>query len=123
MPRFAATMNAARDGLDQASPQQGIKLVEDWIGQLQDIDVPGVKGVLRDLETLKRELGREEPRDENLRRVLARLGDATVKAAERVEGGNGDKLRDLGEALRAEAKGHAGGDAEEDEEEADRARA
>lgn len=119
MARFAATTNALKEGLETASPEQGTRLIDDWIEQLQGVDKPGTKGVLRDLETLKRELERDQPRDESIRKIVARLGEATVKAADRLEGGNADKLRDLGSALTEQAKGHAAEPADDDEDEAE----
>lgn len=108
--KFAATINAVNRGLENIKPDKGAHLVEDWETALADIDVPGAKGISRDLVALRKQLEREEPNGERVQALLHRLGTATTKIADRAEK-NGDKLRALGEAL-TEA-----GDESHDEEE------
>ncbi len=99
MARYAATQNAIEKGLDQVSPDAGVKLVDDWIEQLQGVDKPGAVAVAKDLERLKAELARETPREANVLKIVGKLGGATTRLADKAEGTNGDKLRALGEAL------------------------
>lgn len=53
-----------------------------------------------------KELEREEPREVNVRKVLAKLGPATEKAAEGAEGPNQEKLRELAKGLTEAGQGH-----------------
>ena len=102
MPRFAATMKAIEKGVDQLSPSAAVKLIEDWKGQLAEAEFRGSKGILRDLEALEKELGRgEKMNGDKVRTLTAKLGEATAKSAEGVEGQNGEKLKALGDALAA----------------------
>ncbi|MFX5660568.1 hypothetical protein ABTE05_19570, partial [Acinetobacter baumannii] len=54
--KFAATMNAINRGLETTRPARGADLIEDWETALADIDVPGTKGILRDLAALRKQL-------------------------------------------------------------------
>jgi uncharacterized protein YmfQ (DUF2313 family) len=96
--RFAATMNAFNRGIEDTKPKAAIGLIEDWEAALAELDMPGAKGIARDLEALKKQLDKGEPDEERIDALLHRLGQATVKIAERAEK-NQDKIRALGEAL------------------------
>jgi len=97
--RFAATMNAVNKGLENLAPAKGADMIEDWEAAVADLDIPGAKGIARDLAALRKQLEREEKADpERIEALLHRLGDATTKIAERADK-QGDKLRDLGVAL------------------------
>ena len=107
MARFAATQHALEKGLNQTSPQAGIKAIDDWVEQLNGIDKRGTKGLAGDLERLKRELEREQPREENVLKLVGKLGAATTKLADQAEAANQQKLRELGEGLTNAAGQHA----------------
>jgi uncharacterized protein YmfQ (DUF2313 family) len=111
--KFAATMNAVNKGLEQVKPDKGAHLVEDWETALAETDAPGAKGILRDLQSLRKQLERDTPDADRVHALLHRLGQGTVKIADRADK-NGDKIRALGEAL-TEA-GEEDGDEEEDKE-------
>ncbi len=111
--KFAGTMNAINRGLESTKPAKGADMIEDWETALSDVDVPGSKGVLRDLAALRKQLERGEPDADRIHALLHRLGEATTKIAERADT-NQDKLRALGGAL-TEA-GEAAPDEEEDAE-------
>lgn len=111
--KFAATMNAVNRGLENTKPDKGAHLVEDWETALADLDVPGAKGIARDLAALRKQLEKDQPDGARVHVLLHRLGEATVKVADKAEK-NGDKVRALGEAL-VEA-GEESGDEEEDTE-------
>jgi hypothetical protein len=96
--RFAATANAFNKGIENLSPRQAVKNIEDWETALADTDVPGSKGIARDLAALRKALDKPEPDAGRVEALLHRLGAATTKIAERADK-NGDKLRQLGEAL------------------------
>jgi len=110
--KFAATMNAVNKGLDEMKPAKGADLIEDWETALSEIDIPGTKGIARDLAALRKQLEKSEPDGERVLALVGRLGQATTKIAERADK-NGDKLKALGEAL-TEA-GEDDGDEAEDE--------
>ena len=96
--RFAATMNAINRGLENQKPAKGADMVEDWETAVADLDTPGAKGIARDLAALRKQLEKGEPDEDRVRALLHRLGQATVKISERADK-NGDKVRELGEAL------------------------
>ena len=96
--KFAGTMNAINRGLDSQKPDKGANLIEDWETALSDTDVPGAKGILRDLGALRKQLEKGEPDADRIHALLHRLGAATTKIADKADK-NGDKLRDLGQAL------------------------
>ncbi len=109
--RFAATVNAVNRGLEELKPAKGADLIEDWEAALSDVDIPGTKGIARDLATLRKQLEKDEPDGERVRALLHRLGEATTKISEKADK-NGGKIRELGEGL-TEA-GDEQGDEEED---------
>lgn len=102
MARFAQTRNALEKGFETLSPEQGVKLIEDWEEQLKDFD--GGKGVLKDLSALKKALQAKEPNADKIYQLLEKLGGETVEAAEEAEGGSADQVRELGEQLRQQAR-------------------
>jgi hypothetical protein len=114
--KFAATMNAINRGLEYTKADKGAHLVEDWETALADLDVPGSKGIARDLAALRKQLERDEPDSRRVHALLHRLGQATVKIADRADK-NGDKVRALGEALT-----EAGDESHDEEEDVDAAK-
>lgn len=96
--KFAATINAVNKGLDEVDPAKGVNLIEDWETALADVDVPGAKGIARDLGALRKQLEMPEPNAERVLALVNRLGQATTKIAARADKQQ-DKLTALGEAL------------------------
>lgn len=96
--KFAGTMNAINRGLDETKPGKGADMVEDWEAALADLDVPGSKGILRDLGSLRKQLEKDAPDADRIHALLHRLGTATTKIAEKADKSQ-DKLKALGEAL------------------------
>lgn len=109
--RFAATLNAFNRGIEDTKPANAVSMIEDWETALADIDVPGTKGIARDLAALRKQLESGTPDGERVAAIVSRLGDAVTKIAGRADT-NGDKLQKLGEAL--SDAGTAQGDEEED---------
>ena len=98
--RFTATENAIEKGLDKATPKAGAKLVEDWIKELESVEVTGVKGLHGDLVALEKELTKEAPNGEHIQKLLGKIGPSTVKMADKVDDAKvAEKVRSLGEAL------------------------
>lgn len=96
--KFAETMKATQGGLEKVPATKGAHLVEDWETALADTDVVGSKGIMKDLESLKKQLERSEPDADRIGTLLHRLGESTTKIAERADK-SGDKLKELGAAL------------------------
>lgn len=96
--KFAATMNAVNKGLDDLDPAKGGDLIEDWETALADVDVPGAKGIARDLGALRKQLEKGEPDAKRVLALVHRLGQATSKIAGKSDK-QADKLKALGDAL------------------------
>ena len=107
--RFAATINAFNRGIEDAKPANAVSIIEDWETALAEVDVPGAKGIARDLGALRKQLESASPDGERVSAIVARLGDAVTKIAPRADK-NSDKLMALGEAL------SGSGSAQDDEE-------
>lgn len=99
--RFTATANAFEKGIENTMPAAAIKMIEGWEEALASVDVPGTKGIARDLEALKKALSADEPDGERVKSLLGKLADEVTKIAGRTEGGVQPKLEDLGSALKA----------------------
>jgi hypothetical protein len=113
--KFAGTLNAINRGLDSTKPAKGVDMIEDWEAALSDLDMPGSKGILRDLGSLRKQLERDEPDADRVHALLHRLGVATTKIADRADKSQ-DKLKTLGEALT-----EAGEDSPDEEEDTEAA--
>lgn len=96
--KFAATLNAVNRGLDGTKPDKGVNLIEDWETALSETDVPGSKGIAKDLASLRKQLEKPEPDSERVTFLLHRLGEATAKISEKADR-QSDKLKQLGDAL------------------------
>lgn len=114
--KFAGTTNAINRGLDETKPAKGATMIEDWEAALADTDVPGAKGILHDLTSLRKQLEKDTPDSDRVHDLLHRLGAAT-KIAEKSDKQQ-EKLRALGEALT-----EAGEEAPDEEEDAEAAAA
>ncbi len=99
--RFAATANAFEKGIEATKPAAAVKMIEGWEEALKDVDVPGAKGIARDLEALKKALSADEPDGERVKTLLGKLAEGVTKIAGRTEGAVQPKLEELGEALKA----------------------
>ena len=96
--RFAATMNAFNRGIEDMQPAKAVDMIEDWESALSDTDVPGSKGIARDLGALRKQLENGSPNSERVMALLHRLGEATVKIADKSDRYQ-EKIRGLGEVL------------------------
>jgi len=83
--RFTATINAFNRGIEDMKPKQAVALIEDWEASLSELDVPGLKGIIRDLASLRRQLEQDEPDSDRIDALLHRLGMATQKVAPKAE--------------------------------------
>ncbi len=96
--KFAATMNAVNRGLESLKPTKSADMIEDWETALAETDVPGSKGIARDLAALRKQLEKDAPDSDRVLALVHRLGAATTKIADKADK-QGEKLKALGEAL------------------------
>ena len=100
--RFAATATAFEKGIENTTPASAIKMIEGWEEALSSVDTPGAKGIVRDLEALKKVLGADEPDGARVKSLLGKLAEEVTKIATRAEDEKVQpKLAELGEALKA----------------------
>ena len=64
---FSGTTNALRKGVTKMSADAAIKKIEGWEEALQEVEIPGVRAILRDLGALKRQLDQDEPDGDRIR--------------------------------------------------------
>lgn len=96
--KFAGTMNAINRGLEKVQPAKGADMLEDWEAALSEVDIPGSKGILRDLGALRKQLEKGEPDADRVHALLHRLGAATSNIAKKSDKSQ-EKLEALGAAL------------------------
>lgn len=113
--RFTATLNAFNRGIDTMKPAQAIQMIEDWDAALSEVDVPGAKGLARDLASLRRQLEAPAPDEDRINALLHRLGTATSRIADRSDQ-SADKLHALGTAI-----SHAGSEQADEDHDAEAA--
>ena len=99
MPQFDATIKHIKDGVKGFTVAAAVKNIEGWEATLEKLDAPGVKGITRDLESLKKHLHAKELDGEAIRKLVAKLGKETVAVAGKADTKNGEKAKALGEAL------------------------
>lgn len=99
--RFAATATAFEKGIETTSPTSAVKLIEGWEEALSKVDLPGTKGIERDLGALKKALDSDAPDGERIRTLLGKLSEEVTRIAARTEGAVQPKLEELGAALKA----------------------
>ena len=98
--RFTATNNAIEKGLENATPKSAIGLIDGWATEVEKTEFTGSKGLHGDLERLKKELQKDEPKGETVTKIIGKLGAATTKSADKVEDEKvAEQVRNLGQAL------------------------
>ncbi len=99
MPQFDATIKHIKDGVKGFTVKAAVTNIEGWEATLASSETPGVKTLVKDLESLKKHIQAETPNGEQIQKILAKLGKETVAFAGRSEGKNAEKAKALGEAL------------------------
>ncbi len=99
--RFTATENAFEKGVDSITPAAAIKLIDDWEASLKDLDAPGAKTIVRDLDALKKALHADQPDGEKIKTLVGKLGAETTKIAGHATPSTKDKVAELGKTLSA----------------------
>ena len=104
MPQFDATIKHLKDGVKGFTVSAAVKNIEGWEATLEKLEVPGVKTIIKDLESLKKHLHAKELDGAAIKKIVAKLGKETVTLAGKAEGKNAEKVKSLGEALTAGAE-------------------
>lgn len=102
--KFTETLKAAEHGLDKTPADKGVQLIAGWETALADIDVSGAKGILKDLESLKKQLEKPDADAAHIGTILHRLGESTTRIADRADKSE-DHLKQLGAALTQAGQG------------------
>jgi hypothetical protein len=105
MPQYAATTKLLDKDLESVSPDTATKNIEMWQESLQQMDSKEAKAIARDLEALKKEMGKKEPSSDKIFELLGKLGEATVAIADQAPEATAEKIRGIGEALTASGEG------------------
>ncbi len=99
MPQFAATIKHMTDGLTGFTISAAVQNIEGWEAKLKDVDAPGAKTIVKDLESLKKHLHAEKLDGKAIGGLVTKLGKETVALAKHGEGEQAQKIHSLGEAL------------------------
>lgn len=99
MPQFDSTIKHLKDGVKGFTVNAAVKNIEGWEATLEKLDTPGVKTIIKDLESLKKHLHAKEIDGAAIKKIVAKLGKETVSIAGKSEGKNAEKIKSLGEAL------------------------
>ncbi len=102
--RFTTLANALDKGLESLKADAAVKQIEYWENELKDVEVAGVKGLLHDLESLKKKLQADEVDGAAVKTLLAKIGGETVRMAGRSDEKVKDKLKEVGEKLETAGK-------------------
>ena len=97
--KFADTIHT----IEKGNSGHAASLIGEWEKELGKIDVPGAKGILHNLESLRKQFEKDEPDADRVAKLLSELGEATTKIAGHADS-SGDKLKELGAALNKAAK-------------------
>ena len=107
MPQFDATIKHIQQGLKGFTVAAAVKNIEGWEATLEKVEAPGVKGIIRDLESLKKHLHADPIDGATIRKLVVKLGHETVTIAGKSHSKNAEKIKSLGEALTSAAEEHA----------------
>ena len=107
MPQFDATIKHIKDGLKGFTISAAVKNIEGWEETLGKLDAPGTKGIIHDLESLKKHLHASEPDGEAIKKLVLKLGKETVTLSGKSDSKNAAKVKALGEALTQAAESEA----------------
>ncbi len=77
--RFTSINKAIDGGLDKVSPQDAVKVIEYWEGEMKDVEGAGAKAVLHDLASLKKHLQADKVDNAAIKKLTHKLGAETIK--------------------------------------------
>ncbi|NGM19047.1 hypothetical protein G3576_03410 [Roseomonas stagni] len=104
MPQFAATIRHVAEGVKGFTINAAVKNIEGWEETLGKVETPGAKGIVRDLERLKKLITSDDIDGDAVKKLVAKLGEETVTMAGRAEGAKAERIKELGEALNSASK-------------------
>ncbi len=104
MPQFAATIRHVAEGVKGFTISAAVKNIEGWEETLAKVETPGAKGIIRDLERLKKLIQSDDIDGDAVKKLIAKLGEETVTMAGRSDDAKGGRIKELGEALTAAAR-------------------
>ncbi len=107
MPQFDSTIKHIKDGVKGFTVNAAVKNIEGWEATLEKVEAPGVKTIIKDLESLKKHLHAKEIDGEAVKKLIAKLGKETVTIAGKSDSKNAEKIKSLGEALSESAETEA----------------
>ena len=106
MPQFDATIKHIKEGVKGFTVNAAVKNIEGWEATLEKVETPGVKGIVRDLESLKKHLQHKELNGDAILKLVAKLAKETLTIAEKSDSKNAPRVKALGEALSEAATEH-----------------
>jgi hypothetical protein len=104
MPQFAATIRHVAEGVKGFTIGAAVKNIEGWEETLSKVETPGAKGIVRDLERLKKLITSDDIDGEAVKKLVAKLGEETVTMAGRADGAKAERIKELGDALNSATK-------------------
>ncbi|MDB5317091.1 MAG: hypothetical protein JWO26_838 [Rhodospirillales bacterium] len=99
MPQFGSTIKRVQDGVKGFTISLAVTNIEGWEATLSKMETPGAKGLVRDLERLKKLIQADPINGDKVKELVAKLGKATVTFAGKAKSKNAEKAKQLGEAL------------------------
>jgi len=84
MPTYDATIKALKAGVQKMTVNAAVKNIESWEATLENLEVSGVKTIIKDLDSLKKHLHKSEIDGDAVRKLITKLGKETVTVAGRV---------------------------------------
>ncbi len=94
------TIEALENSIEKESATGSSTAITSWIKTLSD--QKGFKTIVTDLEKLKEAIADKDGKE--ICKLLEKLGNETVKAAEKAEGGESTKIKKLGNTLLSGSK-------------------
>jgi len=101
MPQFDATIKHLKEGVKGFTISAAVKNIEGWEATLEKLEVSGKQTVIKDLESLKKQLQSDEINTSSVKKLVAKLAKETITMSGKAEGKNAEKVKQLGEALNA----------------------
>lgn len=99
MPQFDATIKHIKEGVKGFTVSAAVKNIEGWEATLEKVEAPGVKTIVKDLESLKKHLHADPIDSAAIKKLVAKLGKETVTIAGKSDSKNAEKIKALGETL------------------------
>lgn len=101
------TISALQGGVTSLSPEAGVGVIDQWRERLSHETDPYLREIADDLDTLKQQLGAQQPDQVTIGETLQGLGEKSKRAA--AAGGEyADALRTLGDALENQGRAVSG---------------